>query len=70
LSTARADNNGDTDTFFGAIAGMLTDREGMMIDGTQDPVGVYNKLGEQEQERQRRLWQPEARGSPRGASPR
>jgi len=38
------DNNGETDTFFTAIAGMLTDREGMMIDGTQDPVAVYNKL--------------------------
>jgi len=39
------DNNSESDTFFNAIAGMLTDREGMMIDGTQDPVAVYNKLG-------------------------
>jgi hypothetical protein len=38
------DDNGASDTFFTAIAGMLTEREGMMIDGTQDPVAVYNKL--------------------------
>jgi hypothetical protein len=39
------DNNGETDAYFSAIAGMLTDKEGMMIDGTTDPVAVYNKLG-------------------------
>jgi hypothetical protein len=38
------DNNAQTDAYFDAIAPLLTAREGMMIDGTRDPTGVYNKL--------------------------